>query len=114
MPGELSSPLVIQFGEVPNGLAAWSKGPSADLLQMFLFAGLVEKGWFQDQEAMLHEHLLEEQSQKRRRTSATGKLERAMGQRLLLAMAWRSWVSWMLPRARSDIPGRGAMVCGSR
>jgi hypothetical protein len=46
-PGYLSPSLGIEFEDVPNGLAALSKVPSAGLLQMFLFAGLVDFGYFQ-------------------------------------------------------------------
>merc|ERR1712151_1491286 len=43
-PGYLSPSTKLAFADVPNGLAALSKVPSAGLLQMFLFAGTVETG----------------------------------------------------------------------
>merc|ERR1711972_936027 len=43
-PGYLSPSAKLAFSDVPNGLAALSKVPSAGLLQMFLFAGTVETG----------------------------------------------------------------------
>merc|ERR1719511_623873 len=44
LPGYCSPSSGLAFEDVPNGLAALSKVPGAGLTQMFLFAGLVEKG----------------------------------------------------------------------
>jgi hypothetical protein len=43
--GSLSPSLGIKFSDVPNGLAALGKVPSAGWLQIFGFCGLVEGGW---------------------------------------------------------------------
>jgi len=44
-PGYLSPSLDLKFADVPNGLAALSKVPGAGWTQIFLFIGLVEKGF---------------------------------------------------------------------
>lgn len=46
-PGYLSPSLGLRFEDVPNGLGALSQVPSVGLLQMFLFAGLIDFGYFQ-------------------------------------------------------------------
>jgi len=47
LPGYLSTSLGLQFNEVPNGLAAIGKVPVAGGLQMFFFAGAMERGLLQ-------------------------------------------------------------------
>jgi len=46
-PGYLSPSQSLPFSDVPSGLAAFSKVPSAGWLQIFLFAGLMDFGYFQ-------------------------------------------------------------------
>merc|ERR550534_537811 len=46
-PGFLSPSLGISFSDVPSGLGAFSKVPSAGWLQMFLFCGMIDFGLFQ-------------------------------------------------------------------
>merc|ERR1712187_522558 len=46
-PGYCSPSLGLKFSDVPNGLAALSKVPAIGWAQMFLFAGLVDFGYFQ-------------------------------------------------------------------
>merc|ERR1719352_654445 len=50
-PGYLSPSKGLAFSDVPNGLAALSKVPSAGWLQIFLFCGTLETGVFQDDES---------------------------------------------------------------
>jgi hypothetical protein len=50
-PGYLSPSKSLMFKDVPNGLAALSKVPSAGWLQIFLFCGAMETGVFQDDPA---------------------------------------------------------------
>merc|ERR1719401_3274735 len=45
-PGLLSPSANLRFEEVPNGLAAFSKVPAAGWLQIFLFCGLTDIGYF--------------------------------------------------------------------
>merc|ERR1719367_1776332 len=51
-PGELSPSEGIKFTDVPNGLAAFSKVPTAGWLQIFAFCGALETtGWFKGKAA---------------------------------------------------------------
>merc|ERR1712151_592214 len=50
-PGFLSPSAGLKFEDVPNGLKALSKVPSSGLLQMFLFAGLVDFAYFRADES---------------------------------------------------------------
>ena len=45
-PGYCSPSAKLAFADIPNGLGALSKVPGAGWCQMFLFAGLIEKGLF--------------------------------------------------------------------
>jgi len=45
-PGYLSNSQNLKFSDVPNGFAGLSKVPSAGLLQIVLFFGLVETAWW--------------------------------------------------------------------
>jgi len=47
-PGYLAPHLKLEFSDIPNGLAALSKVPSAGWAQIFFFCGLVEIGVFAD------------------------------------------------------------------
>merc|ERR1712203_115252 len=50
-PGFLSPSAGLKFEDVPNGLKALSKVPSSGLLQMFLFAGLVDFAYFRQDDS---------------------------------------------------------------
>merc|ERR1719277_1829193 len=51
LPGYCSPSSGLAFEDVPNGLAALSKVPGAGLTQMFLFAGVIETGLYQQDES---------------------------------------------------------------
>lgn len=45
-PGYLSKSANLKFSDIPNGLTGITKVPSAGLLQIVLFCGLVEVAWW--------------------------------------------------------------------
>ena len=45
-PGYLSNSQNIKFSDIPNGLYGITKVPSAGLLQILLFVGLIETAWW--------------------------------------------------------------------
>ena len=45
-PGYLSKSQDLKFHDIPNGIAGISKVPSAGLLQILLFTGLIELAWW--------------------------------------------------------------------